>query len=186
MKLLLHTCCAPCAITPLQELRANGAAVTGFFYPHNIHPYTECRRRRETLEHYAAQVGLKLITPPGYDLEGFVRKMAFHEKERCAICYRERLEATAAAAKEERFDCFSTTLLYSRFQQHEAIREIGAAVGRLRGVAFHYRDFRPGWNTGVAESKRLGIYRQPYCGCIYSEKERYFRDKEPGAEPATS
>lgn len=184
MKLLLHTCCAPCAITPLAELRAEGVAVTGFFYRHNIHPFTECRRRQQTLEQYAAEAGLEVIAQPGYDLEGFLRQTAFREKERCSLCYRERLEATAALAKERCFDCFSTTLLYSRFQRHAAIREIGEAVGRLLGVPFHYRDFRPGWDTGVAESKRLGMYRQPYCGCIYSEKERYFRDdaESPGEE----
>ena len=180
MRVLLHACCGPCAITPLGELRAEGAAVTGFFYRHNIHPYTECLRRQETLGRWAEQVGLEVIWQTGYDLEGFIRKTAFREQDRCAVCYRERIEATAALARQERFDCFSTTLLYSRFQKHEVIREIGAAAGRRLGVPFHYRDFRGGWKAGIAESKRLGMYRQPYCGCIFSEKERYFRNQTNG------
>ena len=175
MKLLLHTCCGPCSIYPVRVLRDEGADPTGFFYPHNIHPYTECARRRDTLSAYAQTIGLPLVSGDGYDIEGFVRRMAFHEAERCLICYRVRLTATAVAAKERGFAAFSSTLLYSRHQQHAALREIGESVGRAAGVPFHYRDFRTGWQEGIDESKRLGMYRQPYCGCIYSEKERYFK-----------
>jgi hypothetical protein len=176
VKLLLHTCCGPCSIVPVRALRAEGVEPTGFFYPHNIHPYTECRRRRETLDGYADAVGLPLIAAEGYDLEGFLRRVAFHEAERCRICWRERLRATATLARERGFAAFSSTLLYSRYQDHQALREIGAAVAREAGVAFHYRDFRTGWQEGVEESKRLGMYRQAYCGCVYSEKERYFKN----------
>lgn len=176
MRILLHTCCAPCAIYPVRALRAEGAELLGFFFRDNIHPYTECRRREETLTAYAAAIGLPLIPPAGYDLEGFLRKLAFHEAERCRICYRERLSAAARQAAAAGCDAFTSTLLYSRYQDHEAIRTIGAEVAREAGVAFHYRDFRPGWREGVDESRRLGLYRQPYCGCIYSEKERYFRE----------
>lgn len=175
MKLLLHTCCGPCSIFPVRELRADGADVTGFFFRHNIHPYSECLRRQETLHAYSQQIGLEVIYPDGYDLEGFIRKVAFHEDQRCRICYRERLGAAAAVARQGNFDGFSTTLLYSRYQQHEVIREMGEAIGRTAGVPFHYRDFRAGWQQGVAESRSLGMYRQKYCGCIYSEKERFFR-----------
>jgi hypothetical protein len=78
-------------------------------------------------------------------------------------------------ARRGKFDGFSTTLLYSKFQKHETIKSIGEAVGRSVGVPFYYRDFRPGWKEGVDESKRLGLHRQQYCGCVYSEKERYYR-----------
>jgi predicted adenine nucleotide alpha hydrolase (AANH) superfamily ATPase len=176
MKLLLHICCGPCSIVPVAELRAAGAAVTGFFYRHNIHPYSECRRRQDTLQDYARQIGLEMIWQPGYDLEGFIRSVVYHEEERCLICYRLRLQATAAQARQSGFDAYSTTLLYSRYQKHDVLREIGESVGRALGVPFYYRDFRVGWKQGVEESRRIGLYRQKYCGCIYSEKERFFRE----------
>ncbi len=174
MRLLLHTCCAPCSIYPVETLRGKGIDVMGFFYPHNIHPYTECHRRKESMIQYSGQIGLKTIYKEGYDIEGFLQKIVFREKERCSVCYHERLQATAVIARKGRFDSFSTTLLYSRFQDHEKIKAIGESVGKAEGVFFHYSDFRSGWKNGIEESKRLGLYRQQYCGCIYSEKERYF------------
>ena len=178
MKLLMHTCCAPCSIYPLRHLREEGVTVLGYFYRHNIHPYTECLRRQEALEAYAAHERLKLIVPEGYDLEGFLRNVVHREKDRCRHCYFERLRATALLARKGQFDAFTSTLLYSKFQKHELIRDIGAAVAQETGVPFHYQDFRIGWKEGVQVSKRKGIYRQAYCGCIYSEKERFFRPRQ--------
>ena len=175
MKVLLHICCAPCCIYPVQNLRAEGLDVMGFFYRHNIHPYTECLRRQETLQGYADSIDLRVIYQEGYHLENFLRNVSFRETERCTYCYHDRLESTAHIAKHGRFDCFSTTLLYSKFQKHELIRSIGESVAKSVGVPFLYEDFRPGWKHGVDESKRLNLYRQPYCGCIYSEKERYYQ-----------
>ena len=183
MKLLLHTCCGPCSIVPVRALRAEGLEPTGFFYPHNIHPFTECRQRRETLTGYARSIDLPVLYGDGYDLEGFLRRIAFHETERCLICYRERLQATAALAKTEGFAAFSSTLLYSRYQNHPALRRIGEATAGAIGIAFVYRDFRTGWQEGIDESRRLGMYRQKYCGCIYSEKERYFKNRPTDGAP---
>jgi predicted adenine nucleotide alpha hydrolase (AANH) superfamily ATPase len=132
-------------------------------------------RRQETLTAYADSISLKLIVQPGYEIEGFLRNVAFREADRCTYCYHDRLTTTAHFAKKGKFDGFTTTLLYSRFQKHDQIRSIGAAVGRSVGVPFYYQDFRDGWKAGIEASKRLGMYRQPYCGCIYSEKERYHR-----------
>ena len=176
MKILLHICCAPCAITPVQALRDENELVIGFFYRHNIHPFSEMQRRQETLAAYAADIDLKVIHQEGYDLEGFIRRVVYRESARCTICYHDRLQAAARIARKGRFDAFSTTLLYSKFQQHDRIREIGEAVGREVGVPFAYRDFRSGWKEGIERSKQLGMYRQQYCGCIYSEKERYYRE----------
>ncbi|MEJ2038276.1 MAG: epoxyqueuosine reductase QueH [Desulfosarcinaceae bacterium] len=173
MKLLLHTCCGPCSIYPLRRLQEKRYDVLGFFYRSNIHPYTECLKRQEALETYAQSLNLKIIMEDGYDLEGFLRQAAFREGDRCLVCYHSRLEATARLAKKGKFDFFSTTLLYSRFQQHDAIKSIGEALGRSMGVPFYYEDFRQGWKEGIRVSKELGMYRQQYCGCIYSEKERY-------------
>ncbi|HSO18739.1 MAG TPA: epoxyqueuosine reductase QueH [Desulfosarcina sp.] len=175
MKLLVHICCGPCSIYPLRVLREDCREVMGFFYRSNIHPYTECQRREETLKAYADAVALKLIVQPGYAMEDFLRNVSFREAQRCTYCYHDRLTTTVNFAKKGKFDGFTTTLLYSRFQNHDRIRSIGEAVGKAAGVPFYYRDFRDGWKEGIDESRRLGMYRQPYCGCIYSEKERYYR-----------
>lgn len=175
MKLLVHICCGPCSIYPVKQLRENLHEVMGFFYRTNIHPYTECRKREETLRRYSETISLKMIYQPGYEIESFLRNVAFREAERCTYCYHDRLTTTARYAKKGKFDAYTTTLLYSKFQKHDHIRSIGEAVGKKIGVPFYYQDFRDGWKEGIEESKKLEMYRQPYCGCIYSEKERYFR-----------
>jgi len=173
MKLLLHICCANCAINPLQQLQGRGADVVGFFFNPNIHPYQEYRKRLEALKDYSEKTGLNLISRDEYLLEEFLRNVSHCVDDRCRYCYRVRLEATAREAKEKGFDRFSTTLLESAHQKHDVIRETGEQVARDVGIPFHYEDFRPGWRTGVEMSKAMGLYRQQYCGCIYSEKERY-------------
>ncbi|MFZ1985338.1 MAG: epoxyqueuosine reductase QueH [Desulfatitalea sp.] len=173
MKLLLHTCCGPCTIYPVRALREEDVEVMGFFYRRNIHPYTECLRRQQTLSAYAEQINLPLIIAPDYDLEKFLCNIAFREAERCRFCYHDRLRSVALEAARGKFDAYSSTLLYSKFQKHEIIRSIGEAVAQEVGVPFYYRDFRVGWKEGVSQSKALGMYRQQYCGCIYSERERY-------------
>ena len=147
----------------------------GFFYRHNIHPYSECLKRQETLQCYARQIDLRVIYQDGYDLEGFIQHVVYREKDRCSYCYHDRLQSTALTAKRGKFDYFTTTLLYSKFQKHDLIKSIGDSVGRAVGVPFLYEDFRSGWKEGVQTSRALEMYRQPYCGCIYSEKERFFR-----------
>ena len=175
MKLLLHTCCAPCAIYPLETLRGEGFEVMGFCYRHNIHPYTECLQRQDALESYSENVGLRVIYQGTYDMEAFIRQVVFRESDRCAYCYHDRLQSTAKIAKSGKFDYFTTSLLYSRFQNHELIRSIGESIGKSEGVPFYYHDFRKGWKRGIDESKRMKLYRQQYCGCIYSEKERFYK-----------
>ncbi|HPB39337.1 MAG TPA: epoxyqueuosine reductase QueH [Flexilinea sp.] len=174
MKILLHICCAPCGIYPIKNLLKNGFDLTGFFYRHNIHPYTECVRRQEAVQAYSEKIGLRVIYQKDYDLEGFLRNVVFRESERCGYCYHDRLRTTALIAKRGRFDYFTSTLLYSRFQNHKMIKSIGESVGKSVGIPFYYEDFRMGWEKGIEESKQLGLYRQQYCGCIYSEKERFF------------
>ncbi|MBF0468168.1 MAG: epoxyqueuosine reductase QueH [Desulfamplus sp.] len=175
MKLLLHMCCGPCSIYPLKSLESEKIEVTGFFYRHNIHPFSECSRRETTLMEYAENKGIKVISQNSYELESFIQSVAFREKQRCRFCYHDRFNSTAKIAKKGKFDAFSSTLLYSRFQNHDLIRQTGESVGQEQGVPFFYRDFRNGWKEGIEESKRLNMYRQQYCGCIYSEKERFYR-----------
>ena len=175
MKILLHTCCAPCAIVPIKLLQWAEFEVMGYFYGPNIHPYTEYVKRRETLEAYADSIGLQVIYSNGYDMENFLRNVSFREKARCTYCYHDRLSATARMAKHGKFDYFTSSLLYSKFQKHEEIKFIGESVGKAIGIPFYYQDFRIGWKEGIDISKQLKMYRQSYCGCIYSEKERYYK-----------
>ena len=176
MKVLLHICCANCAIYPVKTIRKKGLDVMGFFYRHNIHPYTECLKRQEALQYYADRINLKMIYQEGYDLEGFIQNVVFREAERCNYCYHDRLRSTAMLAKRGKFDYFSTTLLYSKHQKHDLIRSMGESIGKSAGVEFLYQDFREGWKEGIECSKQMGLYRQQYCGCIYSEKDRFFRE----------
>ncbi len=182
MRLLLHTCCGPCAIVPLRRLRAEGVECMGVYANPNIQPYTEWARRKEALETLAEAEGLRLLPPGEYDVVSWLRQVAFREAERCRICYHLRLRHTALLAKRGRFDGFTTTLLYSKFQRHDLIAEVAGAVSSETGVRFVYRDWREGWKEGVEASKAMGLYRQSYCGCIYSEQERY-RPKRSGGEP---
>jgi len=175
MKLLLHICCAPCAIYPLRILKEEGHEVMGFFYRHNIHPYTECMKRENTLKSFADSESLRVIYQDGYEMEQFIRNVVFRENDRCTYCYHDRLQSAAHIARHGKFDCFTSTLLYSKFQKHDTIRKIGTSVGKSIGVPFLYEDFRTGWKEGITVSKERKLYRQPYCGCIYSEKERYYK-----------
>jgi predicted adenine nucleotide alpha hydrolase (AANH) superfamily ATPase len=173
MKILLHTCCGPCALFPLRQLRSAGHHVTGFFYNHNIHPYEEYARRRDAAIQMAEREEMPLIMNDDYDLEGFLAHVAAEPEKRCSYCYTSRLRATAAVAAEGGFDAFTAALLYSRYQNHDEIKGLGEQIGSEFGVPFFYQDFRSGWQEGIRLSKELGLYRQQYCGCIYSEKERY-------------
>lgn len=175
MKILLHTCCAPCAIYPVDYLRENGADVYCYFYNPNIHPYTEWKKRRDTLEEYANNIDVKVIFDEGYHLEEFLRRVVYRESIRCQFCYYMRLKQAAAVARRGKFDAFTTTLLVSPFQKHALIKETGEAVAEEKKVPFHYADFRSGFKGATLRSRKLGMYRQQYCGCIYSEKDRYVK-----------
>lgn len=176
MKILIHICCAPCSIYPIRILRDKNMEIMGYFYRHNIHPYTECEKRENTLRTYSENNGFQVIYQEGYEPETFIQQVVFREKDRCSYCYHARLLATAQIARHGKFDYFTSTLLYSKFQKHDLIKSIGESIGKSIGVPFYYHDFREGWKQGVEESKQLNLYRQQYCGCIYSEKERFFKE----------
>jgi len=181
MNILLHVCCGPCTAYPLQVLRAEGHQVRGFFYNPNIHPFREFCRRIAALEELCSRHDFLVDYEREYGLKEYLRRVVYQEERRCLLCYRMRLTETVRKAKELGADAFSTTLLYSRYQQHEAIRELAGQLAEEYDIAFYYRDFREGWQEGIDMAVAMGIYRQPYCGCIYSEQERYdnkFRKKK--------
>lgn len=180
---LLHVCCAPCATYSVQRLRELGFAVTGFWYNPNIHPFGEHERRRETLAHYAAEIGLPVIWDPGYAVVEFMRAISGHERyrERCCTCYEIRLRRTAQVASREGFDAFTTTLLISPYQNQEAIRTLGEAAAARYGVRFFFENLRRGWVEHFQSVREHELYSQCYCGCIYSEWEAL--DRSAGTHP---
>jgi predicted adenine nucleotide alpha hydrolase (AANH) superfamily ATPase len=198
MKLLLHACCAPCSVACIESLAEEGQRPVLFWYNPNIHPWTEYKSRRDCLRSFAGERGLELETEDEYGLRSFIRGIypfiggeAGGEdpadpgkgpgpQSRCAFCYRLRLEKTARKAGREGFDAFSTTLLISPYQNHGLIRAIGEELAGSYGVVFLYRDFRPRFREGRGKAGELGLYLQKYCGCIFSEEERYLGKKPAG------
>jgi len=178
MKMLLHICCGPCATFTVQDLQRQGHRVTGFFYNPNIHPFTEFRNRLESLKKLADVLALEVIYDEEYDLEKFFSAIEYRAEGRCPRCYRLRLAKTAAIACRDGFDAFTSTLLISPYQMHDQIRRIGDAVSFKSGASFFYRDFRPGFRATHELSRQHGLYRQQYCGCIFSEHERYKSQKK--------
>lgn len=177
MKLLFHMCCAPCSIYPVQTLKIEGYELHGFFYNPNIHPYTEYKKRMETAEEYCSRIEIPLILNDEYDIESFLRNAAFTENSRCQMCYTMRLERAASVAKANGFEGFTTSLLVSPYQKHDLIKSIGETIGQKYGIEFVYRDFRNGFREGQQKAKDMELYKQQYCGCIFSEQERYLTNK---------
>lgn len=198
MKLLVHICCGPCAIYPLKKILGGRMDVWGFFFNPNIHPYTEYQKRLGAVKILAEKMDVKMLYRDEYNLEEFLKNTIrqeavergfslatagepkgshYNKPARCGYCYSSRLEATAQAAKENNFDYFSSSLLYSKYQEHDMIKNIGNGLAEKYGIPFYYDDFRIGWKEGIKESKDMGLYRQQYCGCIFSEKERYLGER---------
>ncbi len=173
MNTLLHTCCAPCSIYCVDSLRRDGIEPVSYWFNPNIHPYTEYRSRKTTLEAYAQSIHLPLVIDNTYGLRSFVKAVIDDLEHRCFYCYQVRLEQTARYAAEHQFDSFSTTLLVSPYQKHEALIAAGEAAAQKYGVPFLYRDFRVGFREGQDKARELELYMQKYCGCIFSEEERY-------------
>jgi hypothetical protein len=163
-------------------MKEKGEDITGYFFNPNIHPYQEYQKRLDALKQYSQEVGLKVIYRDDYLLEEFLRNVSHRVKERCQFCYSVRLEATAREAKDKAFDGFSTTLLQSTHQNHALIKETGERMAQEIGIPFYYEDFREGWRRGLEGSKSMGLYRQQYCGCIYSEKERFWKSNKMSSD----
>jgi len=180
-KLLIHTCCAPCLISPYSRLKST-FDITALWYNHNIHPFVEYGKRLDAFREFIKAESIDCIEVNEYGLVGFLQKSVFREDNRCFHCYYDRLEYVAIIAKKEKYDYFTTSLLYSKFQKHELIKEIGFSVAKKYQVEFYYEDFRDLWKEGVQLSKEKGMYRQQYCGCIYSEYERYCPPLHPSQE----
>ncbi len=176
-KILIHTCCANCLLYPLKILKEQGFEVHSYFYNH-IHPFTEMVKRLEAVMQVTEAESINLIIREEYQLHQFIQSVVYREENRCGFCYHSRLEATAKLASKSGFDFFTTTLLYSKQQNHNLIKEIAQNLEKKYSIPFYYQDFRDGWSYGINLSKELNLYRQNYCGCIYSEKDRYLGKKD--------
>jgi predicted adenine nucleotide alpha hydrolase (AANH) superfamily ATPase len=172
-KLLIHSCCAHCAAYTVSYWREQGYETSALWYNPNIHPYTEHQHRLEAMQSLAQEMNLPLIISGGYDMPEYFRRVVGHEDERCRHCFNLRLSRTAEIALEKGFDAFTTTLLISPHQKHELIKEVGNELAREKGVGFLYADLRKRYSDSRHMTKPLNLYRQQYCGCIYSEWERY-------------
>ena len=191
MEILMHMCCGPCSCYPTQKLRADGFEPVGYFFNPNIHPYKEWHQRLKTAREFAEKVSMKFFADNRYGLREFLNRTAsvvgsvdaedtfkfgdgFHQ--RCKICYAWRLSEAARFAAENNFKVFTSTLFYSVHQNHELMKKIAEGVAKNFGVEFYYEDFRAGWQAGIDLSLELGLYRQNYCGCVFSEEERFSKE----------
>lgn len=174
MDLLVHVCCAPCLIYPLEKFRQEGFRVSGLFYNPNIHPFCEYNHRKSALEELAQIKDIQVFYS-AYQPKEFFRAVNNKEEgdQRCRLCWQLRLRESARFAREKGFQYFSSTLLVSPYQNQEVLREIGNDIAKEQGVDFYYRDLRCGFKPASSEARDLGLYRQKYCGCIYSEIERF-------------
>lgn len=180
--MLVHTCCGPCSVYPIKKMLEGRAEVRGYFFNPNIHPFSEFKKRLEAVKRLSGLLSIDFTCEEDYTPTPFIDRMKKYrtigegripaKAGRCTECYEMRLKKTAEKARELGFECFTTTLLYSRFQMHDEIREIGRAVAGELGLSFFYEDFRTGWQAGIDGSKAMGLFRQRYCGCIYSRIER--------------
>ncbi len=177
----MHLCCANCALYPLKSLLERTKAVfphfkiTGYWFNPNIEPCDEYNRRLEAMSQLEDSWSLDMIYHDAHDnslYKDAVEEMTARGGTRCEACYTLRLDRTALMASETGADAFTTSLLISPYQKHELVREAGMKAGKAHGVEFFYEDFRPGWREGTALSRKLGLFRQNYCGCMASRRER--------------
>ncbi len=178
--LFLHSCCAPCSSYVLEYL-SEYFKITVYFYNPNIYPAEEYDKRTIELERFISQ--LKVNNPVSfiegeYDTNKFFDTAKGFESEkeggeRCFKCYELRLRESAKLAKEKGFDYFTTTLSISPYKNAEKLNEIGHALEEEYGVKYLYSDFkkRNGYKRSIELSQQYGLYRQNYCGCIFSKRQ---------------
>lgn len=181
MKILLHICCGVCASAVAEKLMIEGHVVTGFFYNPNIHPADEYEKRLEAARQAAKQLRFELIEGP-YDRENWfeaAKEVACEPEggKRCDLCFRMRIQKTYDYMKKHMFDAFTTTLTVSPMKEATIVNDIGREIG---GEKFLCADFKKkgGFARTIEMAKDMGLYRQHYCGCIYSLEESYKREKE--------
>lgn len=176
MKVLLHICCAPCAIEVIRDLRHSiTCEIIGFFYNPNIHPASEFERRKDCLQYYIDNFEKIEVFYPQYNPREFFYGVPYQKDspQRCHSCWSLRLRKTAQYAKENNISAFTTTLLISPHQDEEELNELGNSLAKEFHLEFISHEFKKFYSRGRKVAKSLGLYRQNYCGCLFSELERY-------------
>lgn len=180
MNILLHTCCGNCAVYPFEILKTEGHDVTGFWFNPNIHPFEEHDSRLQSLKKLTAQKNIDMLFFADYMPEDYFDALGVTSTDlqlippspgRCRPCYELRLGKTAEEAAKKGFDAFSTTLLISPYQDFDQIAATGKKMSQKHGVDFFFQDFRPFFRESIASAKKLGLYSQKYCGCVFSRTE---------------
>ena len=176
-RVLLHVCCANCLADVLPAIAGQNRELAAHFYNPNIQPLIEYRRRRKSALLLADRLGLKVIDPPPLNVHPgeflLGSDWRLEPPKRCLSCYRIRLERTAAAAKASGFTAFTTTLLVSKEQSHENVLKAGREASERAGVRFLEGDWRELHGKAGGMPKGFSPYKQQYCGCIFSEYERF-------------
>jgi len=170
---LVHCCCAHCAAYTVDHWQQQGYEVNALWYNPNIHPFMEHQHRMEGMKSLAKEANVPLLVTDGYDMVEYFRRVVGHEAQRCQYCFELRLSKTTDTARQKGFSAFTTTLLISPHQKHELLREIGNKLAEEKGVEFLYADLRKHYSDSRHLTKPFNLYRQQYCGCVYSELERY-------------
>lgn len=177
MSILMHSCCGPClgGSFPEMEQQFNKNDIAVFWDNPNIHPYIEYKLRLESFQKMSKIIGLDIFYGDwNYGLDKFmVALKGEYGRERCKACYELRLDAVASKAKEEGFDAFTSTLLISPYQDQELIKSVAVKASQKYGVPFHFIDLRPGFKQTHEAIRENELYKQKYCGCIFSEYDRY-------------
>ncbi|MFH1779125.1 MAG: epoxyqueuosine reductase QueH [Candidatus Omnitrophota bacterium] len=175
LKLLLHVCCAPCCTYPIKALQTE-YEVELFFYNPNIHPEEEYNTRLEEAREYANKIGVK-FHELSYDSNIWFNSMKGLEDEpeggaRCEVCYRIRLGKTAQFAIANKVEHFATTLSTSPHKRAETINRVGQTIAEMHSLDFYEADFKKndGFKIATKMADEAGLYRQTYCGCIYSKR----------------
>ena len=150
-----------------------GYDVIGLWFNPNIHPFSEHNLRLEAMQKLADTMDFQLVVSQGYDFQEYFRRVAGHETERCAMCFALRFEQIARQASEMGISAFTSSLLISPHQQHEIAKIAGERAAVQHNVQFLYADLRKRYSDSRRITNPIELYRQQYCGCIYSEYERY-------------
>ncbi len=174
----MHICCSNCCIYPLETFLFKGLDVKGLWFNPNIHPYTEYSNRLNSVIKLQRIWNIDIEYMDEYPLDDFLNSIVGRGAGRCDACYSIRLERTAEVARKMRLDGFTTSLIASPYQKFDAITRIGEEIGKRHGIPFHVEDLRKGWGLSRDLSMEFGLYRQKYCGCVYSEAERYLKKKK--------
>ena len=183
-RLLIHACCAPCLVAVYDDTIKNmiNMDIDEFdviWHNTNIHPKIEYEKRKETFVSYVNSMGKTPIMIDEYNMNKFISDVVNLDKTkykmRCEYCYISRLEKVFEYAKKNGYTHVTTTLLISPFQKHDVIKKVCESLAKKYDVIFLYKDYRSLFEEGQQKAKELGMYRQKYCGCIYSIDESGYR-----------